>query len=628
MPGLAGIITNGTPLRNADEIKDVIENVHAIRGVSYVQRTFETQNAVICNVLTGLLKNTLNQPAATPSGDTVLFLEGEIFNCPELGKLVRDRPAGSTCEVLLALFQSFGDGFVARINGEFNIVVYQKPQMKLSIYSDHVASMPMYFLESGDRFVFGSEKKSILALLDAPPELDHLGLLQIFAHRHNLDDRTFLQGVRRMMPGSRIAFEQGRMSITRYHLMHFRVPPSLPTARELAELWASHLRRATTRRLQGKDRLLVSLSAGLDSRAVACAIPRDVRPVSARTRGSEDGLESRLAAVIAGRLGLEHFREDPRVSQYSAIIPKIAWRIECELHFSNGISLSNHRAIKQRGDFIIGGWLGDASSGAHISPFYLRPCARSEFLEQAYGRYLVYSARALSNIFSQNFLDRTFPQLKEAFLSSFDAVEAETNIQLFELWDLAQRQRRMTTSSMPVDSYAFEKIRPFYDKDYLNFALSLPSRYRFGQILYTSMIYELGPEIRDIPSANSGLRVHRSLLANFANKGIVEARKTIAKLNNKLLPIRLRRVRHGLSEDLAAETRRDAGVRSLIQEFTSRTDFDSSVFNRSGILNLVDQHYSGAADRSYELGYVATFAVGLPYFLNRTLRCPAEAEPL
>ena len=431
-----------------------------------------------------------------------------------------------------------------------------------------------------------------------------------------------------MMPGTRLVYERGRLRSERYNQLQFCVPESHRCVEELVDQWVEHLENATSRRLEGKERLLVSLSAGLDSRAVACAIPRSLRPIASRTRGAADALESMLAAQIAGRLAFDHFREDPGVSAYSNIIPKIAWRTECEVHFSNGISLSNHPAIKDKGDFIVGGWLGDASSGGHISPFHLLPSARSEFIERTYRRYLVYSAGALARTFTRDFLAENFPKLREAFKTSFQSLDAETNIQLFEIWDLYQRQRRMTTSSMPVDSYAFEKVRPFYDKDYLNFTLTLPLRYRFGQVLYQAMIHRLGPEIRDIPSANNGLKVHSSLMRNMVNKGISESRKGINKTSNVLRRTRRKKIRHGLSEDLATATRRDIGLRRLIENFMESSDFDPSIFNKSGITNMLDQHYQGSADRGYELGYVATFAAGLPYFLNKRLQCPPEAEPL
>ena len=181
---------------------------------------------------------------------------------------------------------------------------------------------------------------------------------------------------------------------------------------------------------------------------------------------------------------------------------------------------------------------------------------------------------------------------------------------------------------MPVDSYLFEKIRPFYDKAYLNFTLTLPTYLRFGQTLYQSMIYRLGPEIKDIPSSNNQLRIRRSLLGNLGNKGVTLTHRAITRHIRRIKPKYRNRIERRATEDIGLAIRQDASFRRLIERFLDSDDFDASIFNRQGIRTMLDQHYQAASDHSDLLGYVATFSAGLSYFLNRTLRCPPEAEPL
>jgi hypothetical protein len=627
MPGLCGLVTSGETI-GPDQVLQTFEEVHKVNGLSYISRSFASHQIAISNVLTGLLPEALAQPASDPTDNSVLFLEGEIFNSDDLIRYARETRDRSPCGILLALFLERGDDFISLVNGEFNIVIYQKRENRLIIFSDHIASMPMYYVEEEGRLLFGSEKKSFLPLLKECPTIDSLGLLQIVAHRHNLDDRTFLKGVRRLVPGSRLEYVKGRLSVTRHQKLAFAVPEVPRPVEELHDEWAGRLRHATLLRLNGKQRVLISLSAGLDSRAIACAIPRDFRPVSSRTRGVEGSLEATLAAAIAGRLGFNHFREEPSTVPHSFIIPKIAWRTECETHFQNAISLSNHLAIKDRGDHIAGGWLGDVSSGGHIYPRMLIPRSRQSFIDHIYRRYLAYPASSLGRMFSQEVIRETLPQLRTTFLQSFNHFDAATNIQLYETWDLHQRQTRMTTSSMPVDSYAFEKIRPFYDKEYLEFTLTLPFRMRVAQSLYQTMIYRLGPEIRNIPSSNTMQKVRGTILGNRMNKGLVWTQKAVTKGVRRVHPTYRNRIERHIREDMGSAIRKDLHFRSLIDGFLNSRGFDSAIFNRPGIKTMLDQHYHCVADHAELLGYVATFAAGLPLFLNRTRRCPPDAEPL
>ena len=56
---------------------------------------------------------------------------------------------------------------------------------------------------------------------------------------------------------------------------------------------------------------------------------------------------------------------------------------------------------------------------------------------------------------------------------------------------------------------------------------------------------------------------------------------------------------------------------------------DSSIFNREGILKTLEDEWEGKANNQALLCTLATFAVGIPYFIdNRILNCPEEAEPI
>lgn len=627
MPGLAGLVGAGHQFRYKNEVVNILKQVGAVAGVDFQHRVFESTNATILNTLTGLVESNIAQPASNSAGDIVLFLEGEIFNINELKARHSDHYASTTCDVLLGLFERIGDEFVTYVNGEFNIVVYEAAEKRLSIFSDHLASMPMYYMESYGLLLFGSEKKFILSLLDDSPTIDPIGLLQIVAHRYNLDDRTFLRDVKRLMPSTQLKYHDGRLEVAIYDALKFDMSGGVRRPAEIAEEWGEQLREAVNLRVHDKNRLLLSLSGGLDSRAIACAFDRNKRPIVSRTYGLDNTPETQVAADIADRLGFDHVQENPESAAYSDIVPKIVWRTECETHFMNALSIVGHAAAKRYGDYVAGGWLGDVTSGGHIVPELLLPLRLDQFLDRAYRRHLNFSRDMLSHVFSKDFLHGALPNLQHAFMASFMPKNGQSNIQIYEIWDLYQRQRRQTTGSMPIDSYLFEKIRPFYDKNYLRFTLTLPTKYRFAQTLYQSMIYNIGPEIRDIPSANNNLRLRRSLYGNFWNKGSAFANRVAGRGVGKLYS--LQRSSHNHPRDNPGLTiKRDTAFRASIEGYMASTHFNDEIFNKIGIQKLLTEHYQSVADHSFILGYVATFAVGLPYFLNKTLQCPTEAEPI
>jgi hypothetical protein len=162
---------------------------------------------------------------------------------------------------------------------------------------------------------------------------------------------------------------------------------------------------------------------------------------------------------------------------------------------------------------------------------------------------------------------------------------------------------------------------------YLNFALTLPPYLRYGQVMYQSMIYHLGAEIRHVPNANTGLLLKGTIKGNLLNRVIARKNRVQTRLREKIAPNRNRSTQLHMGE-LDAEIRQDAELRYRLNAFIDSDFFDSSIFNKPQIQNLLDQHYQGVADHSYPLSMLATLSVALPTFVYQSPRhCPPEAEP-
>jgi hypothetical protein len=321
--------------------------------------------------------------------------------------------------------------------------------------------------------------------------------------------------------------------------------------------------------------------------------------------------------------------ENPEDYVLSSGIRKIVWRTEGEVDFLHALSLFTHKRMKKVGDHVIGGWLGDISSGAHIRPFMLLPMNRRNFLEKIFYWYKRFDDRILARIFAQEFLSTYLPPVKDAFLDSYGRFANVPNPTAHELWDLRNRQTRQTISSMPVDSHLFSKVRPFFDRSYLEHLLSMPIRWRIGQTLYKTLIFEAGPEIRDVPNSNTKVRLYGSPMLNFGGymrSMFGGATRKIAKhVRSKSRATNL----HCQAGSLASLVIGDQGIGGLVTEFVNSDQCDDSVFNRNGILGLLDEHYAGIANHAELICLIATWSAALEYFIYETEdTCPPSAEPI
>jgi hypothetical protein len=206
------------------------------------------------------------------------------------------------------------------------------------------------------------------------------------------------------------------------------------------------------------------------------------------------------------------------------------------------------------------------------------------------------------------------PRLRHEFEDSYKRFDDCDNVTAHEYWDLHNRQTRMTISSMPVDSHLFLKVRPFFDREYLQFAMSIPVSQRFGQNVYKCMIYRIGPEIRDVPNANTGRTLKPGSFANTFDHLLSNRRKVLRSVAGRL-GFSYRDKTKIPAESIAESLRRDEGVRKIINDFVGSTYCDGDIFNRDGVLELLNEHYRGKADYSVPLTWMATMAVALPDFV-------------
>jgi hypothetical protein len=621
MPGINGYISSAAVITDAAELIERMEAVNWWPHAPQVTKRVQSPRAVITNTLTGLWKNLLDQPASDPDGRVHLLLEGQLFNWEEIARNVAERWARTPCQKLVALFLRDDVDFIKRLDGEFNLVIYQPAMHRLLIFNDRLGSKPFYYLPQPHALLFGSEKKAMLALANPLPELDPVGLLQLVAYRHHVGGRTLHKGIACLPPATCLEFSDDGLRLTRYAHLRFQARTIPRNLTPLLEEWGALLCEGTRRRLVDVGSLLLSLSGGLDSRAVACALYRTRSPQLARTLGETTSAEVQAAFAIARRLGFNHRLEAPGSVPLSTLLPDIVWRTDGAVPFTHGMTLAYHLQLKQQADFMAGGWFGDASSGAHLATFMLMPYARTEFINRVHTWYTQYHQPALRALFQPAFIDNHREELAEIFHTSFAPLAAEENWQTFELWDLQERQTRMTFAAAPVDSHLFELVRPFLDMGYLRFAMSLPPYLRYGQIFYQAMIYHLGPEIRHIPNANTGLLLKGTLRGNMLNRVQARTQRVAARLREKFAPAPYTASltnRGGLADEI----RQDPLLRQQIESFVASDFFDPAIFNRQQIYQVLGEHDQGDRDHAYAISMLATVAEALPRLVYQRPRQP------
>jgi asparagine synthase (glutamine-hydrolysing) len=105
------------------------------------------------------------QPLLSPDGELVLAANGEIYNHRELRRPFEGTYAFRTqsdCEVLLALYQEKGTGFLDELNGIFGFALYDRRNDRYFIARDHMGIIPLYIgWDREGTFYVASELKAL-----------------------------------------------------------------------------------------------------------------------------------------------------------------------------------------------------------------------------------------------------------------------------------------------------------------------------------------------------------------------------------------------------------------------------------------------------------------------------------
>jgi asparagine synthase (glutamine-hydrolysing) len=275
-----------------------------------------------------------------PSTDETVWItyNGEIYNFAEirqeleaLGYPFRSR---SDTEVIVNGWHAWGPKIFSRLRGMFALALWDRRSQRLVLGRDRLGKKPLYYTESDEVFLFGSEIKALLAWpgLSRSPDLsaiDHYLTLGYVPAPH-----TAFAGIRKLPAAHYLILERragggfAAPQLVRYwRLPEPRAPRRHRRAADLREELLVHLEEAVRLRLISDVPLGAFLSGGVDSSAVVATMARvgggTVKTFSIGFSAKEYD-ETRFARMVAERYATDH--EELIVEPDAiAVLPRLVW---------------------------------------------------------------------------------------------------------------------------------------------------------------------------------------------------------------------------------------------------------------------------------------------------------------
>lgn len=256
-----------------------------------------------------------HQPIANENETLWATLNGEIYNYRELREHLmksghRLRTACDT-EVLVHLFEDYGDRLVDALDGMYAFAIWDTTRRRLLLARDRLGEKPLFYSEAGGELVFASELTALRAGLGPKPEIDPMAFDAYMTLGYVPGERSIFVGVNSLPPASSLSWsaDDRTVRIDPNWRMPARPTVASRSIRDYADEAKVLLRRSVRDRVHADVPVGVMLSGGLDSNLIAAMVAEFGTP-KLRTftvaYDAESIDETQAARETATLLGSEH----------------------------------------------------------------------------------------------------------------------------------------------------------------------------------------------------------------------------------------------------------------------------------------------------------------------------------
>lgn len=295
MPGIAGIVARARPAQECEGM--LARMVEAMRHETFYEsgRFSVPEIGVYVGWTAHPSSFAARQARAFHDRGLVGVFAGECFGVEVESELAR-------------AYDERGVDVIRNLNGVFSGLVVDRKRRSAQLFNDRYGLERVYFHHTNEALYFASEAKALLAILPELRSLNERGLAELMAFGCTRDDQTLFQGVELLAAGSIWAISPGGTDKARYFTpsQWESVPELTPEAFD--EEFVATFARVLPRYVENGTGLGVSLTAGLDTRMIVASLRGLAdKPVAYTFSGrTERTLDERIAAAVAGTLGMEH----------------------------------------------------------------------------------------------------------------------------------------------------------------------------------------------------------------------------------------------------------------------------------------------------------------------------------
>lgn len=494
-----------------------------------------------------------HQPMSTVNGRYVISFNGEIYNFNELRveleALGCPFHSRTDTEVLLYAYATWGENCLNRLNGMFAFAILDRHTQEVFIARDRYGIKPLYYTLQGQKFIFGSEVKAILANSSYQTTIDQPALLEYLTFQNFFTDSTLFQDVKLLPAGTSMLLsrESGRkLQIKQYWDYHFVEPEKPLDEREYVEELDRLFRQAVNRQLISDVELGAYLSGGMDSGSITAIAAQQLPYLKSFTCGfdlnSASGIEvsydEREAAEYMSYLfKTEHYEMVLKAGDMERVMPRLAWHLE---EPRVGQSYPNFYVAQLASKFVkvvMSGTGGDELFAGYPWRYY-RAVVNDDF-DHYIDKYYGFWQRLLVNGETKAVLSPIWDQVKHISTKDiFKGVFCQPRQQMSRPEDYVNcslyfeaktfLHGLLTVEDKLSMAHSLETRVPFLDNDLVDFAMKMPVNLKLGNLTEVVQLNEndLGNKTaKYFQKTKDGKLLLRKVISRYIPTSVTEREK-------------------------------------------------------------------------------------------------------
>lgn len=522
-----------------------------------------------------------------------IWIEGEFYNQEELKAKYKVISATDN-ELFLNIYnmtKSFD--FLKDIDGYYTAVLYDNQNKFVYLITDRYGFKPFYWGLIKKNLVWSSELKGFLGHRDFKCVIDKIAVEEFFDFGHQLENRTWFESIELVPPSTVIAFDIDKSQVTiknywSWSDIQFVKEPidEVQIAEELGRLFKQSVEHRATK----NERIGISLSGGLDSRALLAAIPEIHTPLHALTFGKKNCDDIIIAKKISTIKGAYHHVLDLNSRDWIDHRINGIWRSDGSislLHMHGSKFCDKYNSYM---DFSLNGFAGDLVCGGS----YLNPNS----FETKITHDIV---RNKTNCRKDSFEFNNWYRINKT-----------------DPYFVNNRVRRFTNSGLIILSKNIENRIPFFDNNIVEFIYSIPDKHRYNSNIYNKMLMRTFPDyFKTIPWQATGCPIsyskQRVKIVNLKNRIIKQLKRLAYPFNHKERNIKN-------YTDYPTWLREDSARSFLRELLNSKNAIYPEYIDPKKILGYLQDHMNANTDRHNELCQALTFEIWLQQIFNNRFR--------